>query len=239
MDVDVLTRTSFMIGWLALLAASVALFLIVAGMAWWQHRRHVPSRKRRQRERAEWADHATTVTERAARAATRAAPIRARVEPAEQARVAAWRELEEVETGYEEAARKYQELLRRDAEHPPDRDGQRLVATAALAAFRRGDLSQEQLWRVWRWGSGWDPERDQRERELSQLRAARRDAHLRYRAAASGERAAQAAADLAEVEARALAEEAATAAAEAGWDEGADTKGAVLGADNGPRVQPE
>jgi hypothetical protein len=220
MDVDVPTRTSFMIGWLALLAISAALFLLVAAVAWWQHRRRVPGKARQRRERAEWARHATAVTERAGQAATRAVAVRARVEPAEQARAAAWRELEEVETAYDEAAGKYREVLRRDAEHPPDRAGQRLVASAALAAYRRGDLTQEQLWRVWRWGSGWDPERDQRERELSQLRAARRDAHLRYRAAASGERAVLAAADVAEVEARALAEEVATAATEAGWDDG-------------------
>lgn len=86
------------------------------------------------------------------------------------------------------------------------------MAEAALAAYRRGDLSGEQLWRVWGWGTGWDPVRAERERELLRARAAQREAHLRYRAAASRERAALAGLEVADVQARALAEEAATAA---------------------------
>lgn len=204
------TRTSFMIVWLAMLAASSAAFGLVAAAAWWQHRREKPSKARLRAEREEWARHAATVVEGARRATARAAAAQEQVAAAERERAAAWGELEEIEAAHDAAARRFEELA-------PSGNGQQEVTHAALAAYRRGDLTREQLWRVWQWGSGWDPELDRCERELYRLRAARREAHLRYRSAASREREALAAADVAEVQARALAEEAATAAQEAGW----------------------
>jgi hypothetical protein len=206
-----------MIGWLALLAASSAMFLLVAVAAWWAHRREVPSNAQRRAERAEWEQHATAVAERAQRAAAVAAAARERVEAAERARATAWRELEQAEEAHDKVARRHEEVVRRSSERPPG--PYREVAQAALAAYRRGDLTKDQLWRVWQWGSGWDPDVDQAERELYRLRAAKRAAHQRYRAAASQERDALAAGDIAEVQARALAEEVATASEEAGWDD--------------------
>jgi hypothetical protein len=205
-----------MIGWLALLVASAALFILVAVAAWWQHRREVPSRARQRAERAAWAQHATALAERAQQAAARAAATRAAVEAAEQARAAAWAELEAAEAAHEESAGRHAEAVKRGAERP---QGQ-AVTHAALAAYRRGDLTKEQLWRVWQWGTGWDPEVDRCERELYRLRADRRAAHQRYQTAASRERDVLAVADIAEVQARALAEEVATASEEAGWDDG-------------------
>jgi hypothetical protein len=208
-----------MVGWLILLAASSALFALVAVAAWWGHRREVPSKARQRAERAAWAQHATVVAERAQRAATAALTARQRVEAAEAARVAAWRVLEEIEQAHDKAARRHAEAVRCSSERPRDLPGAREVSQAALGAYRRGDLTKDQLWRVLRWGSGWDPDVDQAERELYRLRAARRAAHQRYRAAASQERDALAAAEIAEVQARALAEEVATASEEAGWDD--------------------
>jgi hypothetical protein len=221
-DVAVPTRTSLLIGWLVLLGVSSALFVLVATAAWWQHRREVPGRARRRAERAEWARHAATVTARARQAAAQLVAARERVAAAEHARAAAWRALEEVEAAHDEAARRLRERDPPTTAGSAGRAGRPEVTRAALAAYRRGDLTGEQLWRVWRWGSGWDPERDRCERELYRLRAARREAHLRYRAAAGEERAAQAEAEVAEVQARALAEEAVTAAAQAGWQDGPD-----------------
>jgi hypothetical protein len=213
--------TSLMLGWLALLAASAALFVLVAVAAWWQHRREVPSRARQRAERAAWAQHAAALAERAQQAAARAATVRAAVAEAEQARAAAWAELEQIEAAHDAAARRHAEAVRRtSARGGNERPAGQAVTHAALGAYRRGDLTKEQLWRVWQWGTGWDPEVDRCERELYRLRADRRAAHQRYQAAASHERDVLAAADVAEVQARALAEEVATASAEAGWDDG-------------------
>jgi hypothetical protein len=209
-----------MIGWLVLLGAAAALFLLVAVAAWWQHRREVPGKARQRAERAAWAQHATMVAERAQRVASVVVITRERVEAAEAARAAAWREREAIEEAHEKAVRRHEEAVRRSKEHTRDLPGQREVSQAALAAYRRGDLTKEQLWRVLRWGSGWDPDVDQAERELYRLRAARRAVHQRYLAAASQEREALAASDVAEVQERALAEEVATASEEAGWDDG-------------------
>jgi hypothetical protein len=209
-----------MIVWLLLLAASAALFLLLALVAWWGHRRQVPSKAKRRAERAEWAQHATALAERAQRAVTVAATVRERVEAAEAARAAAWRELEEIEEAHEKAARRHEEAVRSGRPRPSDPAGQREFSQAALGAYRRGDLTKDQLWRVLQWTSGWDPDIDHAERELYRLRAARRAAHRRFRIAADQERDAAAAAEVAEVQARALAEEVAIASEEAGWDDG-------------------
>jgi hypothetical protein len=124
-----------------------------------------------------------------------------------------------MEAAHDEAVRRHAEATKRrgnqlSAGQPKE------VTHAALAAYRRGDLTKDQLWRVWQWGSGWDPEVDRCERELYRLRAARRAAQQRYQAAAGQERDVLATADVAEVQARALAEEVATASEEAGWNDG-------------------
>jgi hypothetical protein len=205
-----------MLGWWILLGSSVGLFVLVTVAAWWQRRRESPSRARRAAERAEWAQHAAAVTARHRQARAEVAAATARVEQAEQDRAEAWRALEAAQGAHDRAEQRYQQARQRSgAATGPDPAGQREVAGAALAAYRRGDLSEEQLWRVWGWGTGWDPELAARERELLRARAARREANLSYRAAASRERAASAALEIAEVQARALAEEAATATAEA------------------------
>jgi hypothetical protein len=209
-----------MLVWLLMLGASVALFLLVAVVAWWGHRREVPSKAKQRAERAAWAQHATALADRAQRAVVVATTVRARVEPAETTRAAAWRELEEIEEAHEKAARRHEEAVRRNNPYPRNEAGQREVSHAALGAYRRGDLTKDQLWRVLQWTNGWDPDVDHAERELYRLRAARRVAHRRYRIAADQEREALAAAEVAEVQARALCEEVATASEEAGWDDG-------------------
>lgn len=210
------TQTAFLLGWL--LGASSLLFALIAGAAWWQHRRAVPSKARRRAERAQWAEHAVAVADRAQQSADRVAAAQADLLRAEQERADAWQELEQATAAHDEAARRYEEARQRSGEaRPSEPSGQQEVTQAAFAAYRRGDLSQEQLWRVWSWGSGWGPELAERERELLALRAALREARVRYRAAAGRERTAAAEVEVADVEARALAEEVATATEEAGW----------------------
>jgi hypothetical protein len=99
----------------------------------------------------------------------------------------------------------------------PIRLGPILVAggSAALAAYRRGDLNTEQLRAVYAKVSGGDGAREQHEREVHRRLTAEREAHRRFAAAATAERQAYEAADVAVVAAHALADEAATANEEA------------------------
>ena len=215
------TRTSFLSVWLLLLAASAALFLLVALVAWWQHRREVPSKAKLRAERAAWAQHATAVAEQAQQAVSEVAVLKERAQAAEAARAAAWRALEEIEEAHDKAVRRHAEAVERSGIlRQREGAGMGAVTQAALGAYRRGDLTKDQLWRVLRWSNGLDPDVDQAERELYRVRAARRAAHQRYRIAADQERKALAAAELAEVRARALVEEVATASEGAGWDDG-------------------
>lgn len=206
------TRTALLLGWLVLLGVAAALLLLVAAAAWWQRRREAPSRA----ERAEWARHAAAVAEQARQAADLAAAARARAATAEHAAAAAWRALDQAQSAHAEAVRRHRDAVRRRGEQSPDQSGQRDLGHAAFGAYRRGEISQEELLRVWRWGSGWDPELEECERALRQARAGWREAHLRYRVAAGRERFTIAEAEVAGVQERALAEEAAAAAEAAG-----------------------
>jgi hypothetical protein len=101
---------------------------------------------------------------------------------------------------------------------PPPREESDLrdeVARAALGAYRRGGISVEQLREILRHSSGWNHVHARHEREVLLRRAAEREAHRRYDAAAAAERSAHLAVDVATVAARAWADEAAEAAEEA------------------------
>jgi hypothetical protein len=89
------------------------------------------------------------------------------------------------------------------------------VARAALAAFKRGDLTVDELGAVFRQASGWDPMQELQAREVELRRTAETRARRLYQAAAAAERAAMRAADVATVAAHALAEEAIEMAEEA------------------------
>jgi hypothetical protein len=89
------------------------------------------------------------------------------------------------------------------------------LSRAALTAFRRGDLSVEQLREVFRRFSGWDARLEQHEREVLRRRAAEREAHRQYTLAAAAERDANREVDVATVAVRAWADEAEEAAEEA------------------------
>jgi hypothetical protein len=89
------------------------------------------------------------------------------------------------------------------------------MARAALAAYRRGGISVEQLREVLRHSVGWDHVHARHDREVLLRRAAHREAHRRYSAATAAERSAYQAVDVARVAAQAWADEAAVAAEEA------------------------
>lgn len=197
------------VGGLALLGVSFAVLVPVGVAAWWQHHRERPGRA----ELSEWRRHATAVARRAALASAEVDAARERAAAAEDARSRAWDDLERAEQAYARARQAY-ERAGRHVGSPGEQAARRQVADAALAAYRRGDLSQEQAWRVWRWGNGWDPERERREHELVALRAARREARVRYQMATEAERAALRDVAVVQAQARALAEEAELAEAE-------------------------
>ncbi|WP_155374853.1 hypothetical protein [Catellatospora vulcania] len=91
----------------------------------------------------------------------------------------------------------------------------REVSRAARAAYKRGDLSMEQLRAVWSQVDGWDQSRQDRSHELSRLRAEDAEAARLYHVAASRARNARRAAEVARVSSHALTQEAADAAYEA------------------------
>ncbi|MDG4767547.1 hypothetical protein O7632_26155 [Solwaraspora sp. WMMD406] len=92
---------------------------------------------------------------------------------------------------------------------------ERDVSRAALTAYRRGDISVQQLREVWRRAGDPDLGRHERDQTVEQHRRRDRAARREYDAAAAIARRAAEAAWIAELAATALAEEAAAATAEA------------------------
>jgi hypothetical protein len=91
----------------------------------------------------------------------------------------------------------------------------REASRAAMAAYRRGVISAEQLRVLWHQIDGWDQNREDQAHELTRLRAEDAEARRRFDAAALAERTARQAAEVAQIAARALTQEAADAAQEA------------------------
>jgi hypothetical protein len=102
---------------------------------------------------------------------------------------------------------------------PPERGAEPVpmhdLSRAALTAYRRGDLSVEQLREVFRRFSGWDSRHERHERAMLRWRVAEREAHRRYDMAAVAERIANHEVDVSAAAARAWADEAAEAAEDA------------------------
>jgi hypothetical protein len=117
----------------------------------------------------------------------------------------------------------------------PD-DQQREISMAARHAFKRGEITIEELRAVWHKVDGWDQEREDRAHELLRLRAEEKEAWRVYHVAAHTERSARRAVELAEVAARTLIEEATDAArrAEVARIVAADCSGRVRGAGSAP-----
>jgi hypothetical protein len=92
---------------------------------------------------------------------------------------------------------------------------QREISRAARAAYRRGELSDDELRAVWHRVDGWDQTRQRRAHELSRLRADVAEAWRGYQVASNEERLARHAAELARIAVRALSQEVIDAALDA------------------------
>jgi hypothetical protein len=211
----------------ALLMIGGLVVLGLLGLAVLADRPHAPGPdpETMRAEADELAAHAATAQVDAGRAAAVAVEARVAVAAAERARDEAWAAQEAAERAYEAAWRAAVDG-RPGAEGAPtahpggataeeEADREREVSRAALSAYRRGDISVQELREVWRRTADWDPAQEERERIADRCRidqAAARRVH--DRAAAAARRADQAA-RVAEVAAQALVDEAAQAAAEA------------------------
>ena len=92
---------------------------------------------------------------------------------------------------------------------------QTAVSRAARDAYRRGELTEEQLRAVWEKVDGWGQAVQAKTSEISRLRVEVADAWRRYQLASTAVRMARQRAEIAQVAARALKEEAADAARDA------------------------
>jgi len=98
---------------------------------------------------------------------------------------------------------------------PDEEERQRVVNRAALAAYKRGELSAGQLRTVFSRSGDWDPEQEERGRTAERLALDEGRTRRAYDAAVTAERLARDAAHVAETAARARTQEAVDAAVEA------------------------
>ncbi|MFF5230828.1 hypothetical protein [Dactylosporangium sp. NPDC000521] len=223
--------TGALVVWAGLMGVIVLFILFAAILSRWSLARI--DRAERRAQVAE-ADASLSPTERARlrveagelirqAAATAAAAKRAQIEvveaqaralAAQQAREVAWATFDVAQKAYEEALNAAAAATAGEAADE-DEESKREVSRAALAAFKRGDITVDALESVFKGASGWDPLHELQAREIELCRSAESRARRLYDAAAAAERVAVKAADVAVVAAQALAEEAAGVAAEA------------------------
>jgi hypothetical protein len=160
----------------------------------------------------------------AGRAAAAAIEARERLAEAEAAREAAWHAQEAAGVAWKEAeygrpapepATVDLELVAAGDVEGADGDRQREVSRAALSAYRRGELSVDELREVFRRAGDWDPEQEGREQRTDRLRAEDLAARRDYERAALVARRAYDALRAAEAESREMSGLAMAAAAEA------------------------
>jgi hypothetical protein len=229
---------SALAAWAALVGFALLFVIFAALISRWQLRRlnrkellarALPAgdtispaeRVRLRTEAGELIRQAATAAAAAKRLQSEVAETRARRDEAQQAREAAWLAFDAAQRAYEEAlhgAAGGTDIVA-DNGHGPNGSGsdeeRREVSRAALAAFRRGDITVDQLNVVFRQASGWDPVQELKAREIELRRTAETRARKLYQAAAAAERSASKAADVAVVAAQALAEEAVEVAEDA------------------------
>jgi hypothetical protein len=172
-------------------------------------------------------DHATLMAQarelgtHADAAAQRAAEAQAEVEAAHDGLAEADRALAQAEEEYDvarQASAAARQEVRAGAPEPPSPDARarhREVSRAALAAYRRGDLSVDELRTVFHRAGDWDPVQEQRERDAERLASRERCARRGYERAAAAARAGRERLHIADVAAAAFMQEAVDAAVEA------------------------
>ena len=162
----------------------------------------------------ELAAHAELAAQRAERAAAAVEAARQRYAEAEERRSA-------IEADYDAAQAQYAEALRvmqAGRSRPPTAEDQHRtheVSSAALAAYRRGELSVDQLRTVFARAGDWDPAQEAREREAERLAAYEGQVRRAYDIALAAVRVASERLHVAEVAAAATTQEAVDAAMEA------------------------
>ncbi|WP_212845512.1 hypothetical protein [Catellatospora sp. IY07-71] len=177
-------------------------------------RLNAAARERLSAEAQELEEVAAEVLEAARTAVLKAEKTAAELAAAEAERDTAWQAHLDAAGRLEEAG---EALQAQPAPEEPavSEEAVREISRAARDAYKRGDLTIEQLRAVWQQVDGWDQARQERSHELSRLRAEDAEASRLYQVAASRERAARRAAEVARVSSHALTQEAADAAYEA------------------------
>jgi hypothetical protein len=202
--------------WAALLGSAFLVLALVGLLAWLQGPPRPTAHEliHLRTEAQELGRQAAEVIAQAARAHAAAQAARARCVEAQQARELAWREHDAAQQAHATARL---EATRRVPAPRPSTDPPltQEVSRAALAAFKRGDLSVEELREVFQRTGGWDAGQDQQDQELTRARAEEHRAQRAYDLAAAGERHLCREAEIVEVAARALADEAVQASEEA------------------------
>jgi hypothetical protein len=202
-----------LVGWGVLLGCAIGILAIIGFIARRGRRRTADPRPAQSRptraecamlmaEAAQLDQQAVAAIASAERAGAEAERAKTAAAVAGQEREAAWQSIEAAQRALVDAEPHDPAVTE---EIDPD------VSRAAFGAYRRGDISVDQLQEVLRRSTGWDPSQEKQEHEAVSLRAAERAAHRRYYSAAANERSARKAAEIAEVAAQALAEEAAEA----------------------------
>ncbi|MDG4784782.1 hypothetical protein O7626_02345 [Micromonospora sp. WMMD1102] len=156
-----------------LIAGGVVLFsLLVLALLADRPRGPRPDLTRLRAAVAELEAYAMAVQTDAGRAAAVATAARVALVEAERCRDEAWADQEAAEREYDRvwrtvlAAREAGTVPAPVADSDPDPERERAVSRAALAAYRRGDLSLSQLREVFRRSGTWVPIQEERERQL-------------------------------------------------------------------------
>ncbi|MEQ4305769.1 hypothetical protein ABNF97_31035 [Plantactinospora sp. B6F1] len=204
-----------------LIAGGVVLFsLLVLAVVADRPRTPRPDPERLRAAVEELEAYAVATQTEAGRAAAIAAAARVSLAEAERHRDEAWAHQEAAEREYDRAWQAVLAGREAAAGAPtggsgPDPERDRAVARAALAAYRRGDLSLSQLREVFRRTGNWDPAQEERERRLDLARMCLAEARRGYDRAAARARRAEQEARTAEAAAWELLSEANRSVAEA------------------------
>jgi hypothetical protein len=211
-----------LIVWALLAGSGFTVLFFIGVLSWWMHRRADRAERydRRERRTAASSRSRALPTEMAELQALRTAAARAATAAAHARHDSdlAARALEAAEHAYEQARRDH--FTARSAaprSTPAGGEAERDVARAALGAYRRGDLTSEDLRKVWYGAGGWDDRRDAAEQESLRFGANELAARQEYHRALSAAQAARRAEYIAETAARALAAEVVASADELGW----------------------
>jgi hypothetical protein len=195
--------------WLGLVGAGIA---ILALFGWLARSQHLGDEGRLSKsDHDELETVAATILDKAQQAAIAADLAESGLAEAEVEREKAWQAHTTAVAALEKA--------KAEAQAAPvevmSSQEQREVSKAARDAFRRGELTEEELRAVWQKVDGWDQAVQQRASELSRLRVEVAEAWRRYHLASSAERMVRQRVEIAQVAARALKQEATEAAREA------------------------